>query len=481
MSNTRREFLAAGAALPALAQTTADRPNILYIMTDQQHAGMMSCTGNPWVKTPAMDSLAAGGVRFELAYSSNPVCMPARTSMMTGRYPSHFDMRSNGQAPVPKDALTTALGNVFRGAGYQTVFGGKTHWPKPMTPASIGFDYLTADERDDLAGKCSAFLRQPHAKPFLMVASFINPHDICYMAIDAYTKANQLDPMYPNSTVERQCVAEASVLPSGVSRKEFFERRCPPMPPNHGPTSDEPAALGRYGGFRGYVRKHWTAEDWRLHRWAYCRLTERVDAEIGRVLAALRETGLDRNTMVLFSSDHGDMDAAHGFEHKSLPYEESARVPFIVSWPGHTPKGHIDRTHLVSSCVDLLPTLCDYAGIPSPKGLPGRSVRAIVERGTSPGWRDDLAIECSDSRCLRTKRFKYTMFEGPGRREMLVDMEQDPGEMRNLADDPKYAVVLADHRKRLRQRIEELGDDYGRSLFAAGYLPAAEPTHHRRQ
>jgi arylsulfatase A-like enzyme len=284
------------------------------------------------------------------------------------------------------------------------------------------------------------------------------------MAIDAYTKANNLPVMYPKSTVERQCTAEALILPEGMARKEFFERRCPPIPANHEPTSDEPSTLGRYGGFRGYVRKHWSDEDWRMHRWAYCRLTERVDAEVGRVLGALRESGLDRNTMVLFSSDHGDMDSAHGFEHKSLPYEESARVPFIVSWPGHT-AGRVDRKHLVSSCVDLLPTLCDYAGIEPPKGLPGRSVRGIVERGSQQGWREDLAIECSDSRCLRTRRYKYVIFEGQDLREMLIDMEKDPGEMTNLAANPKFAAVLADHRRRLRQRIEELGDAYGRSLF----------------
>jgi choline-sulfatase len=465
--NSRRDFLAA-AALPVLSSAAAgERPNILYIMTDQQHAGMMSCTGNRWVKTPAMDSLAAKGVRFELAYSSNPVCMPARTSMMTGRFPSHFNMRNNGPADVPKEALAGALGHLFRSAGYETVFGGKTHWPKPMTPESIGFEYITADERDALAGVCAGYLRRKHDRPFLMVASFINPHDICYMAIDAYTKANNQPVMYPKSTIERQRMAEALALPERITRKEFLERRCPPIPANHAPTSNEPAALGLYGGFRGYVRKHWTEEDWRMHRWAYCRLTERVDAEVGRVLEALRETGLDRNTLVIFSSDHGDMDSAHGFEHKSLPYEESARVPFIVSWPGHTPAGRVDSRHLVSSCVDLLPTLCDYAGIETPKGLPGRSVRALVEKGAQPGWRADLAIECSNSRSLRTRRYKYSIFEGSGQNEMLIDMEKDPGETTNLAVNPKFALVLADHRRRLRQRIEELGDGYGRSLLEA--------------
>ena len=469
----RRQFLrtassvAAGAAVSAAARgASGDRPNILYVMTDQQHWRMMSCNGNPHVKTPAMDSIAASGVRFELAYASNPVCMPSRTSMMTGRYPSHFEMRTNGPAKVPESALPQAMGNVFRKGGYRTVFGGKTHWPQPMTPESIGFEYITRDERDELARACSDFLREKQQQPFLMVASFINPHDICYMAIDAYTKANNLPAMYPKSVVERQCMAEALRTPEGVPRHEFFERLCPPLPANHGPTTKEPSALSSYGGFRGYVRKHWKEDDWRMHRWAYCRLTERVDAEIGRVLATLRQTGLDRNTLIVFASDHGDMDSAHGFEHKSLPYEESARVPFIVAWPGHTAAGRVDKKHLISSCVDLLPTLCDYAGIEAPAGLPGRSVRPLVEEGKASDWREDLLIECADSRSLRSRKYKYSLFEGNEPREILTDMEKDPGEMNNLAGVAKYAAVLADHRRKLKERIGELGDAYGRSLIS---------------
>lgn len=468
----RRGFLGAASSLALAARSgraAPARPNVLYIMTDQQHAGMMSCAGNRWLQTPAMDSLAASGARFELAYSANPVCVPARTSMMTGRYPSHFGIQTNKAPQMPKEAFPAALGNLFRGAGYRTVFGGKTHWPRPMTPEAIGFEYLTGDERDGLAAACARFLRQKHEQPFLMVASFINPHDICLMAIDAYTKANNLPPMYPKLEIERQRVAEALALPRGVSREEFFRKHCPPLPANHAPTQGEPDALGRYGSFRGYVRKHWTAEEWRMHRWAYCRLTERVDAEIGRVLGALRETGLDRHTVVVFSSDHGDLDAAHGFEHKSLSYEESARVPFIVSWPGHTPC-RVDTRHLVSASVDLLPTLCDYASIEAPKGLPGRSVRGLVEEGGQAGWREDVVIECGDSRAVRTSRYKYTLFEGVAPREMLIDMEKDPGEMTNLAADPAFAKVVADHRARLRRHGEQWRDEFGLSLLAT--LPA---------
>lgn len=471
---TRREFLAAASpfAVPAVrSRAPAPRPNILYIMTDQQHAGMMSAAGNPWLKTPAMDSLAAAGVRFERAYASNPVCIPARTSMITGRYPSFFGIQSNQADPLPDEAISQALGHLLRAAGYRTVFGGKTHWPRRLPAESVGFEYLTADEREELANRCAAFLRQRHERPFLLVASFINPHDICYMAIDAYTRAGNLPPMYPNSVIERKCLAEAMALPAGVSRREFFARLCPPLPPNHAPTRGEPPAFSQFGGFRGWVRKNWTEEDWRLHRWAYCRLSERVDREIARVLAALRDTGLDRSTLVIFSSDHGDMDSAHKFEHKSLPYEESARVPFIVSWPGKIPAGRVDRRHLVCASVDLLPTICDYAGATPPQGLPGRSLRPLLAGGSPRSWREDLVIECTGGRSVRTPRYKYTVWEGERPHEMLFDMEKDPGETTNVAQERSYASELAEHRRLLRRKVEELKDDYGRSLWESLRAP----------
>jgi arylsulfatase A-like enzyme len=459
---SRRNFIAAAPAL-ALARraagASAERPNILYIMTDQQHAGMMSCTGNRWVKTPAMDSIAQAGTRFDLAYSANPVCVPARTCMMTGRYASYFGFDGNvaPKRPPQERDLNAAMGHVFRAAGYRTVFGGKTHWPRPMTPENIGFEYIEHDERDELAGHCAAFLNEKQDRPFLLVASFINPHDICYMAIDAYTKANNLPAMYPKSAIERQRVGEAQVWPPGLSRKDFYARLCPPLPPNHGPTSDEPSVFGGFESFRGYVRRHWGEEDWRLHRWAYSRLTERVDAEIGRVLAALRKSGLDRNTVVVFSADHGDMDSAHGFEHKSLPYEEAARVPFLVSWPGRVPAGKVNGSHLVSAGVDLLPTLCGFAGIDPPSGLPGRSVRPIATGKAPANWRDDLLVEFTGGRSVRSANYKYSVWDEGERREMLIDMRQDPGEMKNLAYDPAARAILADHRERLRRQMEAPG------------------------
>jgi hypothetical protein len=161
------------------------------------------------VKTPALDSLAAEGMRFERAYCANPVCIPSRFSMLSGVMPSRISMESNtGSRHVPPEILTNCMGNVFREAGYRTLYGGKVH--TPMSLESIGFELLTQDDRTKLAEAAAQFLRQPQDKPFLLVTSFINPHDICFLAIDTVKQRDRATVNYGNGALR-----EALKLPSG--------------------------------------------------------------------------------------------------------------------------------------------------------------------------------------------------------------------------------------------------------------------------
>lgn len=450
------------AALHLTAAPTKPPANILFIMTDQQHAGMLSCAGNPYLKTPALDSLAAAGARFELAYCANPVCMPSRISLMTGVFPSRVGVETNGKsrAKMTPDILGNSLGRVFRKAGYETVYGGKSHLPVSLEDA--GFKNIDNDGREKLAETCAKFLRQPHDRPFLMVASFINPHDICMMAIE--------DTKHPGNIPGPKALVEAMALPPGMSREKFFADVCPPLPPNFEIPAGEPEDIlaADPQDFRTHARTKWTNEQWRLYRWAYARLTELADKEIGVVLTALRETGLDQNTLVVFSSDHGDMDAAHRLEHKSVFYEEASRVPFIVSWKGVTKPGLVDRKHLVSTGQDLIPTLCDFAGLSAPAALKGHSVRALAEGRAPTSWRDALVVENGSSRMVRTARYKYVVYASGARREQLIDLASDPGEMKNLALDPQFAPVLAEHRRLLREWYQQNGEKLDVKYMVAG-------------
>jgi len=439
-----------GAWLGWAEMVTPVKPNILVIMTDQQQAGMMSCAGNAYVKTPMMDSLAATGARFELAYCASPVCVPSRVSMLTGVMPSRIGMETNEdmqKSKVTPNLLADSMGQVFARAGYETVYGGKQHIP--MTIPNAGFQNIEKNEGPKLAETCAKFLRQKHDKPFLMVASFINPHDICYMALS--------DAQTPGTIRGPKPLLEALTLPTGLSREDFFAKACPPLPANYAIPPGEPEAIlaADTRAFRTYARKEWTEEQWRLHRWAYARLTERVDTEIGVVLTALRETGLEANTLVVFLSDHGDMDASHRLEHKSVLYDEAARVPLIVSWKGVTKPGLVDREHLISTGQDLIPTLCDFAGVPVPSALKGRSVRALAEGRTPPTWRDAQVTENGESRMVRSARYKYIVYASGARREMLVDMTTDSGEMKDLAQDPTSASVLDEHRRLLKDWYQQ--------------------------
>jgi choline-sulfatase len=213
--------------------------------------------------------------------------------------------------------------------------------------------------------------------------------------------------------------------------------------------------------FQAYTRTKWTQNQWRLHRWAYCRLTEMVDEKIGILLDALREAGLEKNTLVVFTSDHGDMDSAHRLEHKQVLYEESVRVPFIMSYKGTIPEGKVDDTHLVSNGLDLLPTLCDYVGIDIPKGRPGKSVRSLAEGKPVKRWRKFVAVESHYGRMVRTDRFKYCIHDSGKHAEQLIDLKNDPGEMKNLAEIEEYKDVLKTHRRVLQKWIERIDDRIG--------------------
>ena len=425
-----------------------ERPNIIYIFTDQQQAGLMSCAGNKYLHTPAMDSLAETGVRFENAYCTNPVCLPARFSMMTGHMPDELGIRSNDVSfleTVPEEIIKNSMGWILRNAGYDVGYGGKVHLPRGMNPETMGFDYITSNQRSELADACAEFVRRDRDKPFLLVASFINPHDICYMAIRDY---QELDEDRLNN--EMGALNSALELPEGVSREEFFAKYCPPLPPNLEPQEQEPEAIRmilEQRLFKKHARETWSEEKWRMHRWAYCRLTEMVDAHIGKLLNAVRESGLEENTVIIFSSDHGDMDSAHRMEHKTALYEEAARVPLIVSHKGVTPSGLVNDTHLVSNGPDLIPTLCDYTGIEPPDDLTGQSFRSLAEGKVPQSWRTHLFIESEFGYMLRSERYKYVLYDDGEDREQLIDLEKEPGEMKNFAKEPAYQNILQEHRE----------------------------------
>ena len=430
-----------------------DKPNIVFLFTDQQCADAMSCAGSPHLRTPAMDRLAAMGVRFENAYCSYPLCVPSRMSMLTGRMPHELGMYAN--CFETQQALgRPTLGTLFRDAGYETHWTGKWHLTIPEAAhdehgfGAIDFGGGYGDTDGAKADRAIEFLKRDHDAPFLLVVSLNNPHDCC-----EWSRGDEL---------------RMGPLPEPPDTAHL-----PPLPSNYEIPADEPDYLRTFA--REYENVfpsvHWTEDQARRYLWGYNRLVEMVDAEISRILDALSETGHEDDTIVVFSSDHGDGAARHQWNQKFSLYDESAKVPFVVC--GGAASGGRTEDRVVSAGLDLLPTLCDYASIEPPKGLPGRSVRALAEGQPESEGRTFVAAETSFSmwgnvgedcwpkaRMIRTQRYKYVAYDAGDRREQLIDMQDDPGEMVNLAGVAECSGVLESHRRLLAKWCEATDDSF---------------------
>lgn len=422
------------------------RPNILLICTDQQSADVMSCAGNDQLHTPAMDRLAARGTRFSRAYCTQPLCAPQRASFMTGRLPHSANVIDN-KGPLADGLAAQSLPARLVAAGYRCGLAGKWHVPG-TTPEDCGFEIVCGPTDAAIPDACTDFLQEAGDAPFFLFASFTNPHDICQ-------------------------VARNQPLPQGPVEAPASVADCPNLPANapEAPYAPDVLHMTKQANPRIYPTQEFTDDDWRRLRWDYFRLVEKVDAEIGRVLQALA-AGHDGDTIVLFTSDHGDGAGAHRWNQKTAFWEESIRVPLIATGPGI--EAGTTQDMLVSTGVDLLPTLCDVAGLDVPdshgcslwpalqgSGAPDREhivVETTVGLGSGPGG---PAI----GRAVIGQREKYSVYALGRYREQLVDLQADPGECVNLAVEARHADRLDTCRKVLRQHCQRVGDGAGGSLL----------------
>jgi arylsulfatase A-like enzyme len=203
---------------------------------------------------------------------------------------------------------------------------------------------------------------------------------------------------------------------------------------------------------------------WRRYLYAYYRMTERVDNAVGTVLSTLRSTGLDRDTILVFTSDHGEGMAAHRWVVKLMLWEEVVSVPLIWRWPGRIPADKVNRSAFASG-IDVVPTLCDLAGVAIPRNVHGASLGPVLQ-GRAQAGRSSLFAQLApdtkntsmQGRAVRSSRYKYVRFSKGASPEMLFDLEQDPGEARNLTGDRAHGPELKRHRQMLEQWLKRAGD-----------------------
>lgn len=420
--------LACFSVLCSAVASAAERPNIIYIFTDQHTASAMSCAGNPDVHTPNLDRLAAAGIMFNNAYCTAPLSGPSRGAMFTGHYPDAVGLSVNG-APMPDSLQMQTLGTLVKNAGYDCAYGGKWHLPTNDLPdKEFGFDKIYKHSDDGLAEACVEYLAREHKKPFFLVASYDNPHNIC-----EYARSQNL----PYGNLETPEI-----------------RNCPGLPTNFAksPYDADVIESERAANFNVYPSADFTPEDWRMYRYTYYRLVEKVDQEIGKIVDAIDKNNLWKNTVVIFSSDHGDGIGAHHWNQKSALYEEVVNIPLIVTLPGKKNAGKV-MPQLISNGVDFFATICDWTGAQKPQNTAGKSFRKIVEEGNPQSPHQEYVItetrfDGSKTRgwVVRSENYKYVLYDKGRNREQLFDMKNDRGEMRNLVMENTYNKVLQMHR-----------------------------------
>lgn len=410
-------------------------PNIIYIMTDQHSANALSCAGNPYLKTPNIDRFAEHGVRFTNAYCAMPLSGPSRASMFTGYMPSEIGMNEN-EMPLCDSLRNSTLGSLVAQAGYECAYAGKWHVNTISLPSEHAFGFRNIKDNGDagIADACIGFLRgrEGSSTPFFLVASYTNPHNICEAARGQ--KTPHADVSY-SSPEKRPALPENFAINADDAKVLQFERR---------------------QNYSLYPSVDYADEDWINYRDIYFRLVEAVDAEIGKIVDEIDRQNLWDNTIVIFTSDHGDGQGAHHWNQKTVLYEEVANIPLIVCLPGGKNAGGVSEA-LVCNGVDLMPSLCDWAGARVPAGRTGVSIRPACENPDSEMLREYLVTETNFNQTggtkgwlVRSSDYKYVVYDKGLHREQLFDMRSDRLEMHNLAESPEFRSVLDAHRKALR-------------------------------
>ena len=424
-------------------------------MSDQQAATDMSCAGNNDVKTPNMDRLAERGMRFTNAYCTLPLSGPSRAAMWTGYMPSVIGMEEN-ETPLPDSIAVRTLGTLIENSGYDCALAGKWHVNTNSLPSEHAFGFKNIHQFMDngLSESVINYLRNRDTKkPFFLVASFNNPHGICEYARRQNVPYGDVD-LNPELADCPQLPANFAVSPYDASTLQFEKKR----------------------NQRLYPSYDYTPDDWRRYLYGYYRLTETVDAQIGQILEEMDRQDLWKNTIVIFSSDHGDGAAQHQWNQKTVLYESVANIPFIVCMPKGKNAGKI-MPQLISNGLDLMPTVCDFAGVEIPKHCTGKSLRKVLESGKEDTpLRDYVVTETVFAQTagtigwmVRTKDYKYVLYDSGRNREQLFDMNNDRGEMRNLAVERRYHDVLVEHRRMLSEWMDQNPSKLTR--LRAKYIP----------
>ena len=498
--------------LVTIAQAKSDRPNILFVFTDD-HAPHAIGAYNGWLKsvnpTPIIDKLAKEGMLFEKSFCSNSICGPSRAVILSGKHSHKNGFMNNGNSFNWNQQI---FPKILRKNGYQTAIYGKSHlkgkpqgfddWAVlPGQGLYYNPDMIFADGRRRINGYCTDVVtdlavdwlknKRDKNKPFMMMVQHKAPHRNWMPALRHLS-------LYDDSTI-----------PEPPTLFDKWEDNAPParhqeleidrhMDLNYDlfvdltPDFKQPPSQKRQDRSAWFNMKRMSNEQltkwraayapkdeafhkaklkdkdlvrWKFQRYAknYLRCVKGVDESIGRLQKTLNELGLDENTVVIYSSDQGFYIGDHGWYDKRWMYEESLMMPFIVKWPGITKPGSRDK-HLIQN-IDYAETFLEMAGAPVPSNMQGRSLVPLLKGQSPDNWRDSIYYHYYEYPSvhmiprhygIRTQRYKLMHFYQFGDEWELYDLKKDPDELNNIYGKPEHTKL----QKRIKNRLTKLQNHY---------------------
>lgn len=444
-------------------------PNLIFVFADQLRYQSLGCAGDRKARTPNIDRLASQGMNFRKAVSNMPVCSAYRASLLTGKYPTTTGMVIN-ELRMRTDH--ECFGHVLTKGGYQTGYIGKWHLyanklgghhdPKnsfiPPGADRLGFDgYWAAYNFHH--GYYNAYYHTNSPEKISYGKGVYEPDAQTDMAIKFINKAAKSSK--PFATFLSYGTPHDPWAADNVPEKfrAMFKDVKFPNPPNYKPQNDKYA--DGWGRLNPAGRRQ--LPNWRRFYYA---MTANLDWNIGRLMDAVDKAGLKDNTIIVFTSDHGEMFGAQGRRAKNIFYEEAARVPFLIRWAGKIPPAGVSDACLAT--VDIMPTILSLMGLKIPSRVEGMDLShlALGKRGDEPeaaflqntgacaAWRDG-----HEWRALRDKQYTYAVYR-VDKSQLLFDNKNDPHQMKNLADDPKHKETMHRFRAMLAKKMKSLNDTF---------------------